>query len=106
MAECTSIVVLSSHMTDLGDRTYPQFVFTRSDESYAQGMSLNTSAPMIRVPSRGITGWGIPDCPRAARTSLMTPGRSSRMPRWIPREGGQQRAQRGQQTALASTDIH
>jgi hypothetical protein len=41
MAEGASIVVLSSHMTGDGDRSYPQFVFTASDEPCAQGVSLN-----------------------------------------------------------------
>jgi hypothetical protein len=37
-----SIVVLSSHMTDHGERSYPQFVFTTSDELCARGVPFNT----------------------------------------------------------------
>lgn len=32
MAEGASIVVLSSHLTDRGERSYPQSVFTASEE--------------------------------------------------------------------------
>jgi hypothetical protein len=46
MAEGASIVVLSSHMTGDGDRSYPQFVFTASDEPCAQGVSVNRRGPL------------------------------------------------------------
>jgi hypothetical protein len=57
MAEITSIVVLSSHMTDHGERSYPQFVFTASDEPCARGAPFNTWVetvyhPRIHSPDR------------------------------------------------------
>jgi hypothetical protein len=42
MAEVISIVVLSSHMTDHDERSYPQFVFTASDEPCAREVPFNT----------------------------------------------------------------
>jgi hypothetical protein len=41
--EPASIVALSSHMTDRGEQSYLQLVFTSSDEPCAQGASLNIS---------------------------------------------------------------
>jgi hypothetical protein len=38
----TSIVMLSSHMTDHGEQSYPQFFFTASDGPCARGVPFNS----------------------------------------------------------------
>ena len=52
-AEAASIVALSSHMADHGDRSYPQFVFTASDEACAQGVSLNNQVRITEGVGQG-----------------------------------------------------
>jgi len=44
-AEAASILTLSPHMTDHGEQSYPQFVFTGNDGPSPQGVSLNTVRP-------------------------------------------------------------
>ena len=44
IVEGASIVRLSSHLTDHDEQSYPQFVFTTSDEPCAQGVSATASS--------------------------------------------------------------
>jgi hypothetical protein len=49
MAEGASIVRLSSYTTAHDERSYPQFVFTTSDEPCAQGVSVNIAAGPSKI---------------------------------------------------------
>jgi hypothetical protein len=57
MAERAILVMLSSRLTDHVERSYPQFVFTASDEPCAQGVSLNTRRPNAPASPANVAHW-------------------------------------------------